>query len=90
LLAILLDFGAQRSVCVAKGSAAMSTELIATISELSSHAQQLGVAGKPGSQDSGSEAGARTFRIEIALAIEVPTDGLDICLSGSIALRINL
>ena len=68
----------------------MATELITTTSELFLRAQQLPVAGKPGTQGSVSGAGARTLRIEVALAIEVPADRLDACLTGSIALRIYI
>jgi hypothetical protein len=76
-----------RACVVAKGSAAMPPDLIATTSELSSGPQQLDVAARPDAQNSRSKAEPAALRIEIAVAIEITVGDSNLNVTGSIGLR---
>jgi len=67
----------------------MRTDLIATTSELSSGAQQLGIAAGFGSQNSRSRANPATLRIEIAMAIEITGGEFNVHVTGTIGSRVS-
>ena len=67
----------------------MPTDLIATGSELSFRAQQLGVAAEYGAQNPGFKGKTDTLRIEIAIAIEIAAGDVGASVAGSIALRVS-
>jgi len=67
----------------------MPTDLITTGSELSSRAQQLGVAAEYGAQNPECKGKTGSLRVEIVIAIEIAAGDIGASVAGSIALRIS-